>query len=168
MVKGCVTRTCLGHQIAPFPSNPVKVQQLLSASHRLSSWPLSLLWGTGGHLPPLTSGPAQEVLLSAPPLLLPVLGLMPSIPSELACSHSPDGNDFQMEQGHFEPVTQRVEGFPAHCLPSGPDTCELALFRTRAAGTEKYTHSIIRRFGFLPLVTTFKTQHYNITLQLLT
>lgn len=34
-----------------------------------------------------------------------------------------------MEQGNFELVTQKVEGFVAHCLPSGPNICELALFR---------------------------------------
>lgn len=142
MLKGCVTRTCLGHQIAPFPSKPVKLQQFLSASHGLCAWPLSLFWGTGGHSTPLTWGPTDEVLLSAPPLLLPVLGVMPCIHSELACSHSPDGNDFQMEQGNFELVTQRVEYFLAHCLPSGPNICELALFRIRLQAL-KNTHTAL-------------------------
>lgn len=93
-LEECVTGTCLRHQITPSLSNPVKMQQFLTASHGLSAWPLSLFWGTGGHLPPLTSGPSEEALLSAPPLLLPVLGLMPFIYSVLACSHPPDGNDF--------------------------------------------------------------------------
>lgn len=60
--------------------------------------------------------------------------------SMLACSHPPDGNDFQMEQGHFELVTQKVEGFLAHCLPSGPNSCELALFRIRLQAL-KNTHT---------------------------
>lgn len=118
------------------------MQQLLSASHGLCAWPGSLFWGTGGHLPPLTSGPAEEVLLSAPPLLLPVLGLVPFIYSVLACSHRADGNDFQMEQGNFELVTQKAEGFVAHCLPSGPNICELALFRIRLQAL-KNTHTAL-------------------------
>lgn len=71
-LEECVTGTCLRHQITPSLSNPVKMQQFLTASHGLSALPLSLFWGTGGHLPPLTSGPSEEALLSAPPLLLPV------------------------------------------------------------------------------------------------
>lgn len=107
-----------------------------------SARPLSLCWGTGGHLPPLTPGPSEQLLLSAPPLLLPVPGLMPLIYSRLACSHPPDGNDFQMEQGSFELVTQKVEGFIAHCLPSGPNICELALFRIRLQALEN-THTAL-------------------------
>lgn len=47
-----------------------------------------------------------------------------------------------MKQGNFELVTQKVKGFVAHCLPSGPNICELALFKytqNSASGTEKYT-----------------------------
>lgn len=47
-----------------------------------------------------------------------------------------------MKQGNFELVTQKVKGFVAHCLPSGPNICELALFKytqNSASGTEN-TH----------------------------
>lgn len=76
-----------------------------------------------------------------------------------------------MKQGNFELVTQKVKGFVAHCLPSGPNICELALFKytkNSASGTEKYTYSITTWFSFLPLFITFKIQYYYAPLQLLT
>lgn len=68
-----------------------------------------------------------------------------------------------MKQGNFELVTQKVKGFVAHCLPSGPNICELALskyIRNDASGTEKHTDSITTWFAFLPLLITFKTLYY--------
>lgn len=163
MLKESVTRMCLGHQIAPLPSNPIKMQQFLIAFHRLSAWPLSLFGGTGGLLAPVTSGPSEQVLLSAPPW--PVLGLVPSMQSVLACSHPAAGNDFQMGQGHFELLTPRVEGFLSLCLPSGPNICELALFRTRLQAL-KNTHTALS--GGLGFSSSHNLLHYYVPLQLLT
>lgn len=75
-----------------------------------------------------------------------------------------------MKQGNSELVTQKVKGFVAHCLPSGPNICELALFKyiqNNASGTEKHTHSITT-CSFLPLLITSKTQYYYTPLQPLT
>lgn len=106
------------------------------------------LLGHRGHLPPLTSGPSEKLLLSAPPLLLPVLGLMPLIYSVLACSHPADGNDFQMKQGHFKLVTPKVQGFVAHCLPSGPNICELTLCRIRLQALKNTQTALSGGLGF--------------------
>lgn len=51
-----------------------------------------------------------------------------------------------MKQDNFELVTQKVKGFAAHCLLSGLNICELALFKhtqNSASGTEKYTYSVL-------------------------
>lgn len=76
-----------------------------------------------------------------------------------------------MKQGNSELVTQKVKGFVAHCLPSGPNICELALFKyiqNSASGTEKHTHSITTWCSFLPLLITSKIQYYYTPLQPLT
>lgn len=65
-----------------------------------------------------------------------------------------------MKQGNFELVTQKVKGFVAHCLPSGPNICELALSKyvqNGASGTEKHIDSVTTRFGFPPLLLPFQT-----------